>query len=182
MSQGFDHHSRHNRCRLIYWTGGRTAARLDNRRRRRFDSWWCRKDWIRGGDGSDLLAGGSEADRQRDRRRGRRSARLHHRLCGARFGRHRPRPDRFSRIDADTTAAADDAFHFIGTDEFTGVAGELRAVAGTTLVTDPDPIYGDDPYDADTILVEGDIDVDGAADFQLAVLGTTQLRAGDFYL
>ncbi|MPZ38522.1 MAG: hypothetical protein GEU95_10705 [Rhizobiales bacterium] len=146
------------------------------------------KDWIRGGDGGDLLTGGGEFDKfayySVDEIGGAGAGPQDVITDFAGIGSDAAATDRdridLHRIDADVTTEADDAFHFIGDEEFTGAAGELRATAGTTLVTDPDPIYGEDPYEAEAILVEGDSDGDGAADFQLAVLGTTPLQAGDF--
>ncbi|MET1112401.1 MAG: Ig-like domain-containing protein [Allosphingosinicella sp.] len=71
------------------------------------------------------------------------------------------------RIDADSLTAGDQAFTWIGSDAFSGTAGELRAY-------DSGPVW----------LVEGDIDGDGLADFviSLTLLGQTPLGAGDFVL
>jgi Ca2+-binding RTX toxin-like protein len=67
-------------------------------------------------------------------------------------------------IDAKTTVAGDQAFTFI-TGAFTGVAGQLHAIGSG----------------ADT-LVEGDVNGDGAADFQIKLSGLPTLVAGDFIL
>lgn len=67
-------------------------------------------------------------------------------------------------VDADTrSASVDDAFSFIGTGAFTGVAGQLRyeTVAGTSWVM-------------------GDTDGDGAADLFVRVNGGVALDATDF--
>jgi predicted extracellular nuclease len=72
-----------------------------------------------------------------------------------------------SAIDADTTSPfSNDAFHFIGSDAFGNHAGELRV----------DAISGSD------WLVQGDVDGDGVADFQLLVTVTDNhpLAATDF--
>ena len=69
-------------------------------------------------------------------------------------------------IDADTTHAGNDAFHFIGLTPFGGHAGELRQFS----------------QGANTI-IEGDVNGDGNADFQIALTtpGLT-LTEGDFVL
>lgn len=64
-------------------------------------------------------------------------------------------------IDADADTAEDDAFSFIGTAEFSGAAGELR-FSGS--------------------VVEGDVNGDGIADFQIVLLGAPELVATDFLL
>ncbi|HEX2762998.1 MAG TPA: M10 family metallopeptidase C-terminal domain-containing protein, partial [Allosphingosinicella sp.] len=70
-----------------------------------------------------------------------------------------------SRIDANSTVAGDQAFTFIGSGAFTGVAGQLRA-----------------DHNGNLWVVTGDVDGDGQADFQIGVLvsdGHT-LTATDF--
>jgi RTX calcium-binding nonapeptide repeat (4 copies) len=70
----------------------------------------------------------------------------------------------FSAIDADTSLAGDQAFNYINSSAFTNIAGELR-------------------IDAATNTVYGDINGDGVADFQIAVLGVvTTLSSQDFTL
>lgn len=68
-------------------------------------------------------------------------------------------------IDALTGSDGDQAFAFLGAAAFTGAGGEIR----TTL------------SDGNT-LVEGDLDGDRVADFQLLVLGREDLQATDFLL
>lgn len=58
-----------------------------------------------------------------------------------------------SRIDADTSADGNQAFHFIGAGDFTGAVGQLR------VVTPEDPAF------EDYVQIEGDVDGDGAGDF-----------------
>ena len=72
-----------------------------------------------------------------------------------------------SAIDADTGAAGDQAFDFIGAAAFSGIAGELRAEIS-------DGVW----------LVEGDIDGDGTADLSILVVMTdpVPLVAEDFIL
>ena len=69
-----------------------------------------------------------------------------------------------SFIDA-VSGGADDGFSFIGSDAFTGVAGQLRAVVSGS-----------------TTLVSGDVNGDGVADFLIRVDGVHALAAGDFVL
>lgn len=65
-----------------------------------------------------------------------------------------------SLIDASTLEDGDQAFRFIADAAFSGVAGELRAVEG---------------------LIQGDLDGDGVADFEIGLLGTW-VPAGDGFL
>lgn len=68
-------------------------------------------------------------------------------------------------IDANVKAAGDQAFGFIGSDEFHGKAGELRfeRKAGDTFVF-------------------GDVNGDGKADFSILVDANIAFKAGDFLL
>ncbi|MEF2074010.1 calcium-binding protein [Consotaella aegiceratis] len=66
-----------------------------------------------------------------------------------------------SAIDANTGAAGDQAFTYIGAAAFTGVAGQLRFAAET---------------------VYGDVNGDGIADFAIEVNDTALLTADDFTL
>ena len=61
--------------------------------------------------------------------------------------------------------AGDQAFSFIGTAAFTGVAGQLH--------------YW---YDAGRTIVSGDVNGNGTADFNIVLAGTVILVAGDFVL
>ena len=67
--------------------------------------------------------------------------------------------------DADTGAAGDQAFSFIGGGAFTHHAGELqaRAVGANTVIS-------------------GDVDGNGVADFQIRLNGSVALQATDFVL
>ena len=72
-----------------------------------------------------------------------------------------------SAIDANSITGGNQAFSFIGVGAFTGVAGQLRyAASALHQVT----------------VVEGDINGDSVADFQLALFGDLTLAAGDFIL
>lgn len=68
-------------------------------------------------------------------------------------------------IDADTGLAGDQAFAFIGSDPFTGTAGELRFETQGNLV-----------------LLQGDVDGDGAADIEIELSGPLVLLVGDIIL
>jgi len=68
-----------------------------------------------------------------------------------------------SQIDAKTGVAGDQAFTFIGEHSFSGKQGELHLVRGTTYT-----------------LVEGDVNGDGHADFQIQL--NSMLKANDFIL
>lgn len=68
-------------------------------------------------------------------------------------------------IDANTAAAGDQAFRLIGSKNFTKKAGELQVKA-----------YGDG------VVVNGDINGDGVADFSVWVHGVSKLASSDFVL
>ena len=69
-----------------------------------------------------------------------------------------------STIDADALAVGNQAFAFIGAAAFSGVAGELRSEAGARTI------------------VMGDINGDGAVDFQIQLTGNVVLTAANFAL
>jgi Ca2+-binding RTX toxin-like protein len=66
-----------------------------------------------------------------------------------------------SQIDADVTRPGDQAFNFIGTQKFSGTAGELIARPGIVL---------------------GDVDGDGVTDFRLVLANSALLTESDFVL
>ena len=68
-------------------------------------------------------------------------------------------------IDANRGAAGDQAFSFIGTNGFSGTAGELRFEVAGILTT-----------------VQGDVNGDSMADLQIVLFDPTALSAGDFNL
>ena len=74
-------------------------------------------------------------------------------------------------IDANGTRSGNQAFHFIGTEGFHKIAGELHAVkldrAGSAN---------------DVTVVAGDTNGDGKADFQIELKGLHTLQQGDFIL
>ena len=76
-----------------------------------------------------------------------------------------------SGIDADTTRKNDQAFKFIGTQNFDGRAGELRYQTF------------DQPGTAsDLTVVSGDINGDRVADFEIELTGIVKPTSGDFVL
>jgi serralysin len=81
-----------------------------------------------------------------------------------------------SQIDADTTHSGNQAFHIV--DQLTGHAGELRVFLGTS-------VDSQDPVNEGWFMLEGDVNGDGNADFQLFAV-VTDLRfvnpATDFLL
>lgn len=80
-----------------------------------------------------------------------------------------------SLIDA-IAGGADNAFSFIGTNAFSGTAGELRY--------DYLGVWDEGPRAGTTYHVSGDVDGDGMADFiiEISQLGTTPPGLGDFIL
>lgn len=70
-----------------------------------------------------------------------------------------------SAMDANSTATGNQAFSFIGAAGFAGRAGQLRF----------DVLEGG-------VMVRGDVNGDGFADFQIGFLGLSSLRATDFVL
>ncbi|SNT37026.1 calcium-binding protein [Tropicimonas sediminicola] len=117
-------------------------------------------DVLNGRRGNDLLSGGDGADIFDFRSPDRGSV-----DTIADFARAEFDFVRLSFIDADTTTLEDDAFVFVGYVGFTNTAGELRAVdlGGTQRI-------------------EGDVDGDGAADFTIDIVGSSQAEAEWFEL
>ncbi len=73
-------------------------------------------------------------------------------------------------IDA-KTGGANNKFKFIGTQDFHHRAGELHYVK----INKPG-------HDHDRTIVEGDVNGNGRADFQIVLLGLHNLHGGDFVL
>ncbi|TSD83019.1 hypothetical protein FFK22_039915 [Mycobacterium sp. KBS0706] len=125
---------------------------------------WNGNDVLIGGRGNDNLTGGAGADRF-----------LYIDVVQSPVGDGADRIADFSHaqgdkielwpIDADTTIAEDQAFSFIGTALYSGVAGQLRY----SLTT-----YG--------TIIAGDVDGDGTSDFHIRLSGNLTLVAGDFVL
>lgn len=70
-----------------------------------------------------------------------------------------------SLVDANGTLAGDQAFAFIGTDAFTGAAGQLRF-----------------EQIGDSTFAQGDVDGDGTADFMIRLNGLHTLEASDLLI
>ncbi|MBW8727835.1 MAG: hypothetical protein JF625_22150 [Inquilinus limosus] len=119
-------------------------------------------DRLIGSAGIDTLIGGTGADRFG-------LAAATHSLVGANADRiadfSRAEGDRIdlSAVDANTLVAGNQAFSFIGTGLYTGVAGQLRfaTTAGTTTIA-------------------GDVNGDRVTDFHIVLTGTIALVAADF--
>ena len=121
-------------------------------------------DSLTGGAGADILTGGLNADRF-----------ILRALGDSPVGSggdhvadfHSSETDKIdlSAIDANTIAAGDQSFAFIGNQVFHGVTGELHYIANTTGIT-----------------VQGDVTGDGIADFAILVDGVASLAATDFIL
>ena len=128
-------------------------------------------DTIRGGDGADTITGGAGLDRMQG---GAGADRFVLTSAEDSFGDTRDRVGDFEQgvdqidlrlIDADPVQADDQAFVFLGTAAFTGVAGELRfgEVNGNTTVS-------------------ADLDGDARADFQIRLDGLITLTDADVLL
>jgi len=108
-------------------------------------------DQLQGGAGADLMGGGTGADRfyydQASIDGSMDTIQMFRRSEGDRVA--------LNAVDADMTAAGDQAFSFIGSSAFHNVAGELR-VTGSGA----------------TFLAEGDVNGDGVADFSILFQNT----------
>ncbi len=118
------------------------------------------KDTLTGGAGRDRLTGGTEADVFVFAATSETGKTLKSRDVITDFRSGVDDID-LRGIDADTGTLGNQAFSFIGGSAFSGVAGQLRFAGGA---------------------VSGDVDGDGAADFQIGLTGVTSVVAGDFLL
>jgi Ca2+-binding RTX toxin-like protein len=121
-------------------------------------------DLIHGSLGGDILAGGGGADEFRYQDVAESTPSIIDQILD-----FTPGTDKvdLSRIDSNSLVAGNQAFVWIGSNAFTGSAGQLRAfISGGTWY------------------VEGDVDGDGSADLFIALTpqGPTPLGAGDFLL
>ena len=125
---------------------------------------WAGNDVLIGGRGADTLTGGAGADRFV-------YAGTVHSPVGAGADRitdfshaQGDRIDLFA-IDANSAAAGNQAFSFIGGALYTGVAGQLRTsvVGGITTIA-------------------GDVNGDKVSDFHITLTGAMALAAADFVL
>ncbi|HEX9933541.1 MAG TPA: M10 family metallopeptidase C-terminal domain-containing protein, partial [Allosphingosinicella sp.] len=122
-------------------------------------------DVLYAGGGADLLAGGGGADVFQYRSASESSGMATDRIAD--FVSGTDRID-LAQIDANSAAAGDQAFAFVGSAAFSGVAGQLRAAfVGPNLWR-----------------VEGDVNGDFEADFVLEIVGEAgqPLGASDFVL
>jgi Ca2+-binding RTX toxin-like protein len=121
-------------------------------------------DILAGNGGSDSLAGGGGADVFRYLAASDSTSSAMDRILD--FAAGTDKID-LSRIDADSAAAGDQAFSFIGSNAFSEAAGQLRAY-----------------QDGAGWFVEGDTDGNGSADFvlMLSLDGPTPLSGSDFAL
>jgi Ca2+-binding RTX toxin-like protein len=125
---------------------------------------WNGDDVLTGARGADMLTGGAGADRF-----------LYIDVVHSPVGTGADRITDFSHaqgdsielfaIDANTTVAGDQAFSFIGTGLYTGVAGQLRYASDGAVTT-----------------IAGDVNGDSVSDFHIRLTGSIPLVAGDFAL
>jgi Ca2+-binding RTX toxin-like protein len=136
------------------------------------------KDRLYGGSESDTLIGGRGADRLSGGT-GRDSFKYDS-YADSRVGAGNrdlvtdfAKGDRFNflAIDANTKAAGNNAFSFIGASNFSKTAGQLHYRQDNHTGTSNDRTY-----------LEADLNGNGTADFQIAVTGLVKFAAGDFIL
>lgn len=123
------------------------------------------EDWLYGGHGADRLSGGPGADRFVFKAVTDSTVSIFGRDTIEDFTRTQRDKIDLSFIDANILRKGDQAFRFIGKQDFHARAGELRYVK-----------------DKDGLVVYGDVDGNGLADFAVAVKGTSALHKGDFFL
>jgi hypothetical protein len=117
------------------------------------------KDWLAGQSGDDVFVYTSIADSKVGA-----GARDEILDWGTLFGVGKDKID-LKLIDANTSASGDQGFSWVGTKAFSGTAGELRSF-----------------MDGQNVVVEGDVNADGKADFQIQINGKASLSAQDFVL
>ncbi|MGF6226677.1 Ca2+-binding RTX toxin-like protein [Inquilinus ginsengisoli] len=125
---------------------------------------WNGSDALTGSGGKDTLIGGAGADRfaygsAAESAVGANADRV------ADFSHAQGDKIDLSAIDADTGTAGDQAFSFIGTGLYTGVAGQLRYHSNGSITT-----------------IAGDINGDGTSDFHIQLAGAIGVVAGDFVI
>ncbi|MBA4233722.1 MAG: hypothetical protein C0465_24400 [Ralstonia sp.] len=122
-------------------------------------------DTLEGGIGTDLMRGGAGADTFRFREGDFGSAATGGYDQILDFTRSEGDRISLAMIDANARIAGDQAFQFIGSHNFSKVAGQLRVEVLDSLS-----------------YVYGDVNGDGAADFTFIVKSAAPLSAGDFWL
>jgi Ca2+-binding RTX toxin-like protein len=119
-------------------------------------------DVLNGGAGRDILTGGADADRFVFSATGDTAVGQADRITD--FSRAQGDLIDLSAIDA-IAGGANDAFSFIGNASFSSVAGQLRVYTSGS-----------------NTMIEGDVNGDGIADFQIQVDGVVPLVGSDFIL
>lgn len=122
-------------------------------------------DRLVGGHGTDKLIGGDGADKFQFTSVGDSSSHIARSDTIMDFSHAEGDKIALNRIDAIAGTETNDRFHFIGSDAFSGAAGELRAF-----------VQNGETY------VAGDTNGDGAADFKIHLNGVVDLVAQDFIL
>lgn len=122
-------------------------------------------DWLEGGAGRDEFTGGLGSDRFVFREGDLASASTAAADVVHDFSRAQGDKIRLDLLDANTTVSGRQAFDFIGSGQFSGIAGELRyeQSGGNTVI-------------------QADVNGDGTADFAIQLTGTSVLASGDFIL
>lgn len=120
------------------------------------------KDYLAGAAGNDALIGGADADKfvfskTYVSEQGIDTIVDFNRLEGDLINVH--------SIDANDRLAGDQDFKFIAGDQFHRLAGELRYAV-----------------ESDHLMIQGDVNGDGLADFSIKALGVNYLKSGDFLL
>jgi len=123
-------------------------------------------DFLQGGSGKDTLVGGTGSD-SFDWNSASDAGKGSSRDVALDFVRGADKID-LSGIDARADSSGNNSFSFVGTKAFTGVDGQLRFVK----------VDGTSDY----TLVQGDIDGDKFADFEIQLSGLLDLQATDFVL
>jgi len=127
-------------------------------------------DYLSGGDGDDLLVGGGGADTF-DGGAGADTFRIGYYESGTGVDADIVASFESGDLidlagwDANISVGGDQAFSFVGSSAFTNTAGELRA-----------------EFDGTNTIVQGDINGDSAADFEIVFVGAVTLAGSDFIL
>ncbi|MGL4965689.1 MAG: calcium-binding protein [Inquilinus sp.] len=125
---------------------------------------WGGDDALTGAGGKDTLIGGAGADRFVYGSTADSAVGANADVIGDFSHAQGDRID-LSAIDANTSAAGDQAFTFIGTATYTGVAGQLRYHSDGVVTT-----------------IAGDVNGDGVSDFHIQLTGAIGVASGDFVL
>jgi serralysin len=124
-------------------------------------------DFLAEGSGKDFLTGGTEADHFDFTKRSDSPRGAANRDVITDFSHIEGDTIDVSLIDANTTAPGNQKFKFIGSHAFHHKAGELHVLHDVAN---------------DETIVQGDVNGDGRADFEIALLGQHVLHRADFIL